>query len=256
MSELRGFGSPLEDLLAGHAVAQDLAGRGRVAGRVDVAPPDVERRDPELLGDPVEVGLGRELGLRRPEPAECAVGRRVRAGGLGPDPHVRAAVRAAGVDRASREDHGRQRAIGAAVHHDLDVLRDERAVVGDAGAVADDRRVALGRGRDVLVAVVDHADRFLGLEREEGRVKPDHRRELFLAAEPATGLGLDHACRLVVEPEAAFERRVQVVRALERPGDRDAAAVGRDRDHRVVLDVELLLVPDPVLALEDEVGCQ
>ena len=56
------------------------------------------------------------------------------------------------------------------------------------------------------------------------------------------------------EAEAALERRVQVVRALERARDGDAATVGRDRDHRVVLDVELLLVADAVLALEDEVG--
>ena len=36
--------------------------------------------------------------------------------------------------------------------------------------------------------------------------------------------------------------------------DGDAAVVRRHRDHRVVLDVELLLVADPVLALEDQVG--
>ena len=53
--ELGGLRGPLEDLLAGHAVAQDLAGRRRVAGPVDVAPADVERRDPELLGDPVQL---------------------------------------------------------------------------------------------------------------------------------------------------------------------------------------------------------
>ena len=77
------LGRALEDLLAGHAVAQDLAGRGRVADAVDVAPADVERRDPELLGDAVEMDLGRELGLRRPESAEGAVGWRVRRGSPG-----------------------------------------------------------------------------------------------------------------------------------------------------------------------------
>ncbi len=54
--------------------------------------------------------------------------------------------------------------------------------------------------------------------------------------------------------EAALERGVDVVRALERAVDRDPAVGRRDRDHRVVLDVQLLLVADPVLALEDEVG--
>ena len=169
--ELRRLGRPLEDLLAGDAVAQDLAGRGRVAEPVDVAAPDVERRDAELLGDPVEVGLGRELGLRRPEAAERAVGRRVRARRPGPDADVRAAVRAAGVEGAARQDDRRERAVRAAVHDDLDVLGDERAVAGHAGPVADDRRVALRRRRDVLVAVVDHPDRPLGLARQQRRVQ-------------------------------------------------------------------------------------
>ena len=99
--ELGGLGRPLQDLLPGDAVAQDLAGRRRVARAVDVAPADVERREAERLGDPVEVGLGRELGLRRPEPAERAVGRRVRPRRPGPDADVRAAVRAAGVEGAA-----------------------------------------------------------------------------------------------------------------------------------------------------------
>ena len=194
--ELGRLGRSLEDLLAGHAVAQDLAGRGRVAGVVDVAPPDLERREPELLGDPVEVGLGRELGLRRPEPAERAVGRRVGAGRAGPDPDVRAAIRSARVQRATRQDDRRERAVRPAVHDDLDVLGDEPAVEGHAGPVADDRRVALRGGGDVLVAVVDHADRLLGLARQERGVQPDDRGELLLATEPAAGLGLDHAGRL------------------------------------------------------------
>ena len=254
--ELGGLGGPLQDLLGGHARAQDLAGRGRVARDVDVASADVQGRDPELLGDPVEVRLGRELGLRRPEAAERAVGRRVGPGRPRPDPDVRAAIRTTRVERAARQHDRRERAVRAAVHHDLDVLGDEHALAGDAGAVADDRRVALGRRRDVLVAVVDHADRLLGLAREQRRVEPDDRGELLLAAEPAAGLGLDDARRVVVETQAALERAVQVVRALERARDGDAAAVGRLGDHRVVLDVQLLLVADPVLALEDDVGAR
>ena len=82
----------------------------------------------------------------------------------------------------------------------------------------------------------------------------DHRRVLLLAPEPAAGLGLDDARLAVVDREAALQRRVDVVRALERAVDGDPAVARRDRDHRVVLDVQLLLVTDPVLALEDEVG--
>ena len=54
-------------------------------------------------------------------------------------------------------------------------------------------------------------------------MQPDDRRELLLAAEPAAGLGLDDARLPVVEPEAALERGVDVVRALERARDGDAA---------------------------------
>ena len=87
--ELAGLGRPLQDLLAGHAFAQDLAGRRHVTDPIDVAPADLERAQAEHLGDSVEVGLGGELDLRRPEPAKRAVGRRVGAGGACADPDVR-----------------------------------------------------------------------------------------------------------------------------------------------------------------------
>ena len=66
------------------------------------------------------------------------------------------------------------------------------------GPVGDDRRVALRRRREVLVAVVDHPDRLAGLAGEERGVEGDDRGVLLLAAEPAAGLGLDDlglACR-------------------------------------------------------------
>jgi hypothetical protein len=86
--------------------------------------------------------------------------------------------------------------------------------------MADDRRVPFrGRG-DVLVAVVDHPNRPTGLERKERGVESDHRRVLLLAAEPASRLGLDDARLAVVDAESDLERRVDVVRALQR-------AVGR-----------------------------
>ena len=112
-------------------------------------------------------------------------------------------------------------------------------------------RVALRRRGEVLVAVVDHPDRLAGLAGEERRVEGDDRGVLLLAAEPAARLGLDDPRLFVVQAERPLQRLVDVVRALERAVDRDAAVLARDRDHRVVLDVELLLVADPVLALED-----
>ena len=77
--ELGRLGGALEDLLAGDAAAQDLVGRGDATQPVDVPAPDLERRQPDRLGDPVELGLRRELGLGRPEAAERSVRRRVRA---------------------------------------------------------------------------------------------------------------------------------------------------------------------------------
>ena len=47
---------------------------------------------------------------------------------------------------------------------------------------------------------------------------------------------------------------MDVVRALHRAVDRDLAVLAGHGDHRLVLDVQLLLVADPVLALEDDVG--
>ena len=85
-------------------------------------------------------------------------------------------------------------------------------------------------------------------------MEPDHRRVLLLATEPAAGLRLDDSGLDIVHPEATLQRAVDVVRALQRAVNGHAAVVGRDGDDRVVLDVELFLVTDAVLALEHEVG--
>ena len=61
----------------GDALAQDLAGRRHAALPVHPAPAELERRHAERVGDAVHLHLGGELGLRRPEAAERAVGRRV-----------------------------------------------------------------------------------------------------------------------------------------------------------------------------------
>ena len=74
----------------------------------------------------------------------------------------------------------------------------------------------------------------------------DDARVLLLAAEPAAGLGLHHDGELVAHAQRALHRLVDVVRALERAVDGDTPVLARDGDHRLVLDVELLLVADPV----------
>ena len=103
--------------------------------------------------------LDRELGLRRAEAAERAVGRRVRHRRPAADAHVVAAIGSGGVDHPARQHHRAERAVRAGVHHHVDVHRGEPAVASDAGALADDRRVALGRGQQILGPVVDHLHR-------------------------------------------------------------------------------------------------
>ena len=240
-------------------LAEPLAGRGRVARpqRVDLA--HAHRIEPELRGDAIHVDFGRELRLRRAEAAERAVGRRVRHRRAAADADVIAAIRPAGVNHAAREDDGAQRRVGAAVEHGVDLDRRQPAVARHAGLVADDRRMALRRRDHVLDAVVDQLHRPAGLLREQRGVPGDHRRVLFLAAEAAAGLRLHDADLVARQPEQHHQRAVHVVRALHRsvhgdPVDVVRHAVARHGDDAVRLDVELLLVPDPVLALDDDVG--
>ena len=80
------------------------------------------------------------------------------------------------------------------------------------------------------------------------------RRVVLLAAAAAAGLCLRDDRLLVGQRQRSLERLVDVVRALHRARDRDATVRARLGDHRLVLDVELLLVPDAVLALDDQRG--
>ena len=119
--------------------------------------------------------------------------------------------------------------------------------------------MALGRRDHVLDAVVDQLHRPARLAREQRRVPGDHRRIFFLAAEAAAGLGLHDADLVARQAEQHHQRAVHVVRALHRAVDGDAVAIVRHAvaghgDDAVGLDVELLLVPDPVLAFDDDVG--
>ena len=84
-------------------------------------------------------------------------------------------------------------------------------------------------------------------------MRGEDRRVLLLAAEPASRLGLDHADVLRREAEHDAQRLLHVVGALKRSVDRDAAALG-DGDDPVGLDVDVLLVADPVLAFDDLVS--
>ena len=121
-------------------------------------------------------------------------------------------------------------------------------------ALPNDRRVALGRRREVLVAVVDHPHRLAHALRQQSGVDGDHRRVLLLAAEAAARLGLHDHRLLGRQPQRPPERLVDVVGALQRAVDGDPAVRPWHADHGLVLDVELLLVTDSVLAFDDQVG--
>ena len=127
--ELGRLGGALEDLLAGHAVAQDLPGRRRVAGPVDVPPADLERRRcPSASAMRLRWVSAANSVCGAPNPRNAPLGgvlvrvarARMRTFGqrYGPPAWMRAA----------RQHDRRERAVRAAVHHDLDVLGEEPAV--------------------------------------------------------------------------------------------------------------------------------
>ena len=72
------------------------------------------------------------------------------------------------MDGRTREHDRGQRAICPAIQDDLDILKDQCSILFDAGAVPDDSWMTFGGRRQVLMAVVDQADRpssFAGEER-------------------------------------------------------------------------------------------
>ena len=119
----------LEDLLAGDALAQHLAGRGGVVDPVDVAPPQLGRaqvRARSAIRFSCVSAANSVCGA--PKPRNAPFGRRVR-------PRRPARSRTFGQrygppawSSAARQHDGRERAVRAAVHDDLDVLGDEPAV--------------------------------------------------------------------------------------------------------------------------------
>ena len=114
--------------------------------------------------------------------------------------------------------------------------------------------MALGGGGDVLEPVVRDLDRPAALPRQQCCVPADHGGILLLAAEASARHGLRDPHLLGRQAEDARERLVHVVGTLERAAHEDAVVLRALRDHAVVLDVELLLVPAAVLALDHAVG--
>ncbi len=214
-----------------------------------------DRVEAELLGNALHVHFDRELRLRRAEPAERAVWRRVRHHHAAADPDVIAAIRSRRMEHAAGQDDGAERRVGPAVEEHVDVHGRQSAVSRHAGAMPDHAGMTLRRRQHVFAAVVDELDRPARLQGRERRVAGNHRRILLLAAEAAAGFRLHDAYAVVGEAEQHGQRAMDVVRALHRSVHRDAPpVVGRHGNDPVGLDVELLLRADPVLAFDDLVG--
>ena len=154
---------------------------------------------------------------------------------------------------APREHDRGQGHVSAPVHHNVDVLRDERSVFLDAGAMFDAGRMALRRRPHVLVPVVDHLDGTFRFEREKRRVARDHVRVLFFAPEPAAGRRLNDTDFVGFPSKQRQHRLVHVVRALDRAHQDECAVVFLPRRHPVGLDVGLLLMRHPVLLFDDDI---
>ena len=155
---------------------------------------------------------------------------------------------------AARQDDSTEGGVGAAIEDGVDVHRRQAAVARHARAMANDRRVTLGRRQHVFDAVVHKLHGPAGLPRGERRVARDHRRILLLAAEAAAGFRLHDANPIAGQPEQDRQRAVNVVRTLHRAVDGDAAAGIRHCDDAVRLDVQLFLEAGPIFALDDHVG--
>ena len=104
------------------------------------------------------------------------------------------------------------------------------------------------------MAVVDHPDRLADALGQQGGMQRDHRRVFLFAAEAAARFGLDDHRLIGRQLQGALHGDVDVVRALHRAVDGYAAIRPWDGDHGLVLDVELLLVADAVLAFDHQLG--
>ena len=165
-----------------------------------------------------------KMRLRRAEAAEGAVRGRVGGHGARADVHVVDVVGPCRVDAPSREDDLRERRVRAAVDHEVDVHRDDASVPGHRGKVARAGRMALGRRRHVLGAVVDHLHRAPGLPREEGRV----RRRSSTDTPPCRrtrrrSRAARRAPSPAALPEELHQRLLDVIGALHRAPHGDAA---------------------------------
>ena len=109
--------------LCTNAFSEHLTRSGTVAKTQHPFAAEMHARHTQPLGDVLHHQFGAEQGLGCAEAAKGAIGWRVRRNRAGADADVGTGVGSAGVDRGTREHHGCQRAVAAAVEHDVDILK-------------------------------------------------------------------------------------------------------------------------------------
>ena len=169
---------------------EPLTGRGQVPGAQRVAQAEPEPVDAEAQRQIVDQRLVGDRGLGHAEAAKGAGRRAVGEDRAGADGDVRHAIGSGRVDRHPPGDRRSPGGVGAGVEIGARGEGPEAAFRIAAEARPDARRMALGRARHALGALVDQGDRPL----DQGRGEREQRlhREIELAAEAAAaGRGQD-----------------------------------------------------------------
>ena len=216
---------------------------------------DFFRRQVHGARNLIHVPFHRENSLRRAEASKCAVRRGIRGHGSRMHAQVGNEVGTRRVDRAAGEHHRRKRRIRAAINHEINFHRHDFPVTRDAGAMPCARRVAFGGGHHVFRAVVNRFSTRLPDFRASSAALLPWTIEGYssLAPESSAGFRLNHANFFRGQAEQRNERLVDVVRALQRSPDRHALRGICGGDHALNFDVQLLLRPGAIFALDDEV---
>src|SRR5579871_4584296 len=137
-----------------------------LTGLEKIAATDFYRRNSERSRDAVHVAFHRKQALGRAKSAKCTMRWSIGRDGAGPYADVRPMIGSAGVNRAAREDNGRERGVGAAVNYEFDLSAQNFAFSGNGSAMPRARRMALGGGNHVFHSVVHELYRLAGFHRE------------------------------------------------------------------------------------------
>src|SRR6187402_264220 len=235
-------------------IFHDLSRCGGIAGMEKIPATYFLRCNANDRGDLVHVPLQREETLRCTESAESTMRWNVRRHCFCADTEMRPQVRSSRVNRAPRKNDGRERGVGATVDGKFDLSAQQLAVARNRRFMPRSRRMAFRCRGHIFATVVTDFYGASGLLRQKRRMRSNHGREIFLATEGSTGLGLDHAALIFGQIEGHHQSMVQVVRALQRAVYGHALFFAVLRNASVVFNVELLLRAGAVLAFNDEGG--